>query len=954
MSQSPPPAQAAPRAFWADTPGAAWRVAEGGVDLFLQRRTAPDVPTGPRHHVFRALAGQLFLGIDPAELSGGYALIAGPLPGTALWMADGEGLRARLPSLEVVRLCEEWVRAVTHGLSKLPAPRQSVLIARGETVELEDEMLRGHEPVAWIEPRGAALWMARADSRIDTASGPLPLPRELWLQASGLVARETGAEELLRDGRLWRALETHHRWVLEWRIDAAGQALADEHTRLAAKAERSLNLKRRALGRLLSIAARREQPTQAEPDADTCLMACRAVGKHQGILFRPPHAAEAALMARNPVEAIAAASGVRHRGVVLKGRWWDGDNGPLLASLAEGGGWVALLPRGRGYAAFDPANGATRPVDEALAARLNSFAFMFYRALPPRPLGLLDLLAFALRGRGADLGLVLGLGLLGGLLGLATPIATGILVDTLIPSADLAGIWQMVGALAAAAAAASLFEVSRSLTVLRVEGKMDSELQSALWDRVLRLPVGFFRRYSAGDLALRINGINTIRREFSRSTVEALLTGLFSVSSYALLFSYSAPLAGLATVLVLAALLALLAIGYAKLRAERHISAADGELSSLVFQYLLGIVKLRTSAAESQAFANWAERFADYRRLQFQSQHWANVGHTLLSGYPTIASAALFAAMAAWTADGHVGLRTGDFIAFAAAFGTFLAGMLSLSETLLGVLNLIPLYERAKPILEALPEADAGQTHPGELQGGIEVGKLSFRYGDGPPILKDVSFSVPPGGFVALVGPSGSGKSTLLRLLLGFETPVAGTIHYDGQNLATLDTQALRRQVGVVLQSGQLIGGDIFTNIVGASGLGLEDAMEAARLVGLDEDIKQMPMGLHTLIAEGTNTLSGGQRQRILIARAIVHRPRVLFLDEATSALDNHTQAIVTRGLDRLESTRVVIAHRLSTIVNADKIIVLRNGEVAQVGDYASLIDQPGPFRELAQRQECL
>lgn len=948
------PAQPAPHAFWADAAGAAWRVDAGGADLFLQRRTAPGAPGGPRHHVFRALAGQIFLGIDPALLPGGYALVAVPLPGTALRKADLGQLRAAAPSPELARLCEDWAQAIAHGMPKPPAPRQAALIARGETVELEDGILRGNEPVAWIDLRGAALWMDHPGSRLDAASGPFPLPRDLWLAARGLAARETGAEELLGDGRMWRALETHHRLVLEWLIAAAEQAQADERARLAAKAERSLSLRRRALGRLLSIAAHREQPAPPDPGADACLLACQALGKQQGILFRAPHAAEAALMARNPVEAIAAASGVRHRGVVLKGHWWREDNGPLLASLAKGSGWLALLPRGRGYVAFDPADGETRPVTEALAARLHSFAFMFYRALPPRPLGLRDLLAFALRGRGADLGLVLGLGLLGGLLGLATPIATGILVDTLIPSADLAGIWQMVGALAAAAVAASLFELCRAFAVLRIESKMDSELQSALWDRVLRLPVGFFRRYSAGDLALRINGINTIRRELSRSTVDALLGGLFSVSSYALLFGYSAPLTGLATVLVAAALLALLAIGYVKLRAERRISAADGALSSLVFQYLLGIVKLRTSAAESQAFANWAERFADYRRLQFQSQHWANVGHTLLAGYPTIAMAALFAAMAALNAEGQAHLATGDFIAFTAAFSAFLTGMLSLSETLLRVLNLVPLYERSKPILEAVPEADVGQAHPGELKGGIEVGKLSFRYGDGPPILKDVSFSVPPGSFVALVGPSGSGKSTLLRLLLGFEAPTAGTIHYDGQNLATLDVQALRRQIGVVLQSGQLIGGDIFTNIVGTSGLGLDDALEAARLVGLDEDLKQMPMGMHTMVAEGTNTLSGGQRQRILIARAIVHRPRILFLDEATSALDNHTQAVVTRSLDRLKSTRIVIAHRLSTIVNADKIIVLRQGEVAQVGDYASLIGQPGPFRELAQRQECL
>jgi len=214
-----------------------------------------------------------------------------------------------------------------------------------------------------------------------------------------------------------------------------------------------------------------------------------------------------------------------------------------------------------------------------------------------------------------------------------------------------------------------------------------------------------------------------------------------------------------------------------------------------------------------------------------------------------------------------------------------------------------------------------------------------------------VSFSVPAGGYVALVGASGSGKSTLLRLLLGFERPLAGAIHVDSQDLADLDITAVRRQLGVVLQSGQLMAGDIFSNIVGASQLTLDDAWGAARLAGLEDDINALPMGMHTLIGEGTATLSGGQRQRILIARALVHRPRIVLFDEATSALDNRTQAIVTESLTRMKATRIVVAHRLSTIIHADRILVLKDGQIVQDGSYESLMSTPGPFAELAKRQ---
>ena len=252
----------------------------------------------------------------------------------------------------------------------------------------------------------------------------------------------------------------------------------------------------------------------------------------------------------------------------------------------------------------------------------------------------------------------------------------------------------------------------------------------------------------------------------------------------------------------------------------------------------------------------------------------------------------------------------------------------------------------------ALPEVNEAKADPGELRGRIELSRVSFRYkADGPVILKDVSLQILPGQFVAIVGPSGSGKSTLLRLLLGFDKPEAGTISYDGQELSGLDIQSVRKQLGVVLQNGKLMPGDIYQNIVGSSQLALEAAWEAAQSAGLDEDIHQMPMGMHTVLSEGAGTLSGGQRQRLMIARAVVAKPRILIFDEATSALDNRTQGIVSRSLERLKATRIVIAHRLSTIINADKIIVVKGGSIVQSGTYAELIDQDGLFAELAKRQ---
>jgi ATP-binding cassette subfamily C protein len=264
----------------------------------------------------------------------------------------------------------------------------------------------------------------------------------------------------------------------------------------------------------------------------------------------------------------------------------------------------------------------------------------------------------------------------------------------------------------------------------------------------------------------------------------------------------------------------------------------------------------------------------------------------------------------------------------------------------------VPIYERARPILSCEVESRGASGVRVTLQGAIELSHVSFRYeASGPLILDDVSLRVEPGEFVAIVGPSGSGKSTLLRMLLGFDAPNQGAVFYDGQALVGMDVRKVRQQIGVVLQHSNVMAGDIYSNIVGSSGRSMEEAWFAARQAAFAADIEQMPMGMHTVLAQGGGTLSGGQRQRLLIARALASQPRLLFFDEATSALDNQTQAAVSESLDRLRVTRVVIAHRLSTIRHADRIIVLERGRVVQQGRFEALLQQGGTFATLVRRQ---
>ena len=304
---------------------------------------------------------------------------------------------------------------------------------------------------------------------------------------------------------------------------------------------------------------------------------------------------------------------------------------------------------------------------------------------------------------------------------------------------------------------------------------------------------------------------------------------------------------------------------------------------------------------------------------------------------------------------GSAFLSVGEFLAFNSSLMLGVAAVVGLGKGAISLIDGLRECERFAPILAAAPEVNEVCGELVRLGGAIRLDNVSFRYTpEGPLILDSVNFQVRPGEFVAVVGPSGSGKSTLLRLLLGFETPTEGSVSYDGRELATLDIQEVRRQIGVVLQDARLRPGDIYSNIVGLSThLTRDDAWDAAELAGLADDIEQMPMGIHTVVSEGGSGLSSGQRQRLIIARALAGRPKILFFDEATSALDNRTQAHVSHSIHAQlrGTTRVAIAHRLSTVIDADRIYVLSGGKIVQSGRYSQLIAEPGPFQDLARRQ---
>ncbi|SEP73698.1 ATP-binding cassette, subfamily C [Streptomyces sp. yr375] len=903
-------------------PQVLWLVAAGALDLF-----AVDAEQqGHWHHLGRLEAGALLLG----PVSGPqHTLVARPLrdcvvhriglrelhqpANTQTWSYDEYGNPQYVPPTSSP-LEYALALGVGRGLSILfQAP-----MATERAAEVTDD------DVFWMQvPPGS-------------------------VQYGSLYGAEAAAD-LLMDPAVWqsmvdqqyRLLTTLDRWI--------EQLEATHETRTAAGIKAGEAVRVQADRTLLASIGKKSGQRTTSADADATFAACKLVAQAAGITLAEPAQMGADSERLDPLERVALASRVRARAVRLDGRWWRDDVGPLVGHRALSGAPVALLWRRGGYVCVHPGTGRETPVEKANAEEFEPRAVMFYRPLPERKLSPLGLLRFSMRGTGGDLSNLLLSGLVTVAIGALVPIATGKVLGEFVPKAQQGLITQMCLAVMVAGVVAAAFMLLQNMTILRLEGRIEATLQPAVWDRLLRLPTKFFAERSTGELASAAMGISAIRRLLAGlgpSVVQSVTVGAMNLG---LLLWYSVPMALAAIGMLVVIASVFLALGLWQVRWQRRLIVLSNKLNNQAFQTLRGLPKLRVAAAENYAYAAWAAQFARSRELQQRLGRIKNLSTVLGSVYLPLCSLLMFMLLAG---PARGALSAADFLTFNTSVTMLLTAVTSLTGAFVSAVAALPLFEEIRPVLETMPEVRTANTRPGPLTGALEARRLSFRYSDdGPLVLDDVSFEVRPGEFVAIVGPSGCGKSTLLRLLIGFDKPVSGSVLYDGQDLAALDQSAVRRQCGVVLQHAQPFTGSLLDVICGTGAYTPEEAMAAAELAGLAEDIKRMPMGLHTIVS-GSGSVSGGQRQRLMIAQALIRRPRILFFDEATSALDNETQRTVIESTRKLNATRVVIAHRLSTVMDADRVVVMENGKVAQQGPPAQLLaDTGGRLHELVRRQ---
>ena len=642
-------------------------------------------------------------------------------------------------------------------------------------------------------------------------------------------------------------------------------------------------------------------------------------------------------------------SGLMVRDVELEGNWQHDAFGPMLGYMKETGTTVALLPGAVfGYYYRDPATGKRTRVTRKTAKLFSRDALCFYQPLPMKKLGIGDLLLYMWKCiTHGDLLLILLASLAMVLVGMIEPRIISLVTGKVLKTKNVNLLNGLMIFLVSSTFAGQLIGLVKTLLMSRISTKTSMTVEASVMMRILSLPVSFFRKFSSGELSSRAGSVNSLCSMMVDSILSVGLSSLMSLMYITQIFRYAPALVWPSILIILATVVVSVTASFVQIGVSRKKMKLAAEEAGMSYAMMNGMQKIRMSGSEKRMFARWGRLFARNARLEYNPPLFLKLNGVITTAV-SLGGTILLYYLAVKT-----GVAESEYFAFNAAYGRVMGAFSALAGIAISAASIRPVLEMAEPILKAEPEVSAEREAVTSVSGSIEMSHVTFRYEENTPyVLQDLSLKIRAGEYVAIVGRTGCGKSTIVRLLLGFETPERGAVFYDRHDLSKIDPRSLRRQIGVVIQNGQLFHGDIYSNItISAPHLTLAEAWEAAEIAGLAQDIREMPMGMQTIITEGQGGISGGQRQRLLIARAIAPKPRILMFDEATSALDNITQKIVSDSLDKLKCTRIVIAHRLSTIKQCDRIIVLDKGHIIEDGTYEELIEKNGFFAELVARQ---
>ena len=637
--------------------------------------------------------------------------------------------------------------------------------------------------------------------------------------------------------------------------------------------------------------------------------------------------------------------GIMRRTVRLEKGWYRDAVGAMLGVMKESGRVVALIPAGfSGYCYIDPDSGKKIKINRRNQRLFDSEAIAFYKPFPLKKIGLGSVAKYIAETlSAADFALIALATLALSLIGMLSPKLNNILFAAVLPSGSVRLLLSIAVFTVSVSVSSLLISATKEMITARINTKMSVSVQAAAMMRIMSLPADFFKGYGSGDLSSRAAHISSLCNMLVSAVLTTGLTSAFSLIYISQIFIYAPVLVVPAIAVILATVAFSLISSFAQMRISKKQMELSAKESGMSYALISGIQKIKLAGAEKRAFARWGNLYAQNARLTYNPPAFIKLNSVISLAISLIGNIVMYAAAV------KSGVSVADYYAFGTAYGMVSGAFMSLAGMALTVAQIKPILETVQPFFNTVPEISEGKEVITRLSGGIELTNVSFRYNENMPLILDnMSLKIRPGQYVAIVGKTGCGKSTLMRLLLGFEKPQKGAVYYDGRDIERIDLKSLRRRIGVVMQNGKLFSGDIYSNIViSAPWLTQSDAWDAAEKAGIAEDIRRMPMGMNTIISEGSGGISGGQRQRLMIARAIAPKPKILMLDEATSALDNLTQKRVSESLDSLKCTRIVIAHRLSTIKSANEIVVLTPSGIAERGSHRELMALGGIYANL-------
>ena len=608
---------------------------------------------------------------------------------------------------------------------------------------------------------------------------------------------------------------------------------------------------------------------------------------------------------------------------------------------------AALFRNGSTNWLFNPYTEEKRPVNRS--DKFTERSIEIYASLPEKVFNIFTILKFAFSEEIVSIVLLLIAAAVAMLFNLSIPMLTNYLVGSILPQSDSQLLIETTTVVLLIILGSSIVQYLKTLMTLRLESVTDHRLQTAVMDRLVRLPMTFISKFTTADLASRVNSISQIRQALGTGVITTLISSLFSLTYFVLMFQYDPELAIYAVILTVFSTSLILVLTWRSILLEKPLLEKSAEVTNFSMQAIMGLPQIRASGKEPYVLRRWLKTVNQQASLRLKNNFYNDAKQKYAVLAIPISSVVIFSILTTRLlnsgGDVQFDATAASFIAFNAAYASFNGSFASAVDIIADVSGRVSvLWGRVEPILTT--DVETGFKNSAvrkEISGSFEVLKLTYAFPDSQSLLFDqLSLSIPAGKYTAITGPSGCGKSTLMKFILGFLKPTSGEILVDDESLENLSIRSYRKQFGVVMQSASFNPGSIYDIVCGGLHRSENDVWEALRKAAVDDEVRQLPMGLETLLTDSGSSLSGGQMQRIAIARALMNNPSVLILDEATSALDNISQKIISDMIDQMSITRIAVAHRLSTIRHADQIIVLQKGKPVEIGTWEEHIEAGG------------